>query len=88
MLCQEEVTNWLNQGTMCTITLPTVAEQKEMSVAVAEGVSINRPMVTTHILGLDDEELGQQMSGAMLEEMGHWVDYAVHGEEAVRNFQV
>ncbi|MCD6580485.1 MAG: cache domain-containing protein [Desulfuromusa sp.] len=78
----------LNQGTTFTITLPAVAEQKETSATVAEGVSItDSATVSVHILVLDDEELVQQISGAMLEEMGHRVDYAVHGEETVEKYR-
>lgn len=77
----------LNQGTTFTITLPVVAEQKETSAAVAEGVSMtDSAPVSARILLLDDEELVQQISGAMLEEMGHQVDYALRGEEAVERF--
>lgn len=79
----------LNQGTVFTITLPVEEEQTGKSVTVGEGVDISDSISTSaRILVLDDEELVQQMSGAMLKEMGHQVDFAVHGEEAVRKHQV
>lgn len=79
----------LNQGTTFTITLPVVAEQKEKSIPVAvEAVIADNVTVSARILLLDDEELVQQMSAAMLEEMGHRVDFASHGEEAVKKHRV
>ncbi len=79
----------LNRGAIFTIILPAVEEQKEQSVAAAEALSTtDRVMVPARLLVLDDEELVQQMIGSMLEEMGHQVDYAAHGEETVEKYRV
>jgi CheY-like chemotaxis protein len=78
----------LNRGTIFTITLPAVEEQKEVLVTVAADVAItDRDTASARILVLDDEDLILQVSGAMLEDMGHLVDYAVDGEEAVQKYR-
>ena len=78
----------LNRGTTFIITLPAAQEQKKLPDAVLEGESIVVSTETVaRILVLDDEELVRQMSGAMLEEMGHQVDYAAHGDEAVEKYR-
>ncbi|MDX2494576.1 MAG: cache domain-containing protein [Desulfuromusa sp.] len=82
-------TSELNRGTTFTIILPAVEEQKEQSVAVATDLLTTDSVAdSARILVLDDEELVQQMSGSMLEEMGHQVDHAVDGEEAVEKYRL
>ena len=77
----------LNQGTTFTLTLPAV-EEVEKILNAAQDTDLSADSTTgARILVLDDEVLVQQMSGAMLEEMGHQVDYAVHGEEAISKYQ-
>ena len=72
----------MNEGTLFTITLPATGESAPQSESDEEQQAASRG-VTAKILMLEDEELVQQMSGAMLQEMGHHVDYAAHGVEAV-----
>jgi CheY-like chemotaxis protein len=70
------------------IILPAVEEQKEGLATVTAGVEImDRDTASARILVLDDENLVQQMCGAMLVEMGHQVDYAIDGEEAVKKYR-
>jgi len=78
----------LNRGTIFMIILPAVEEQKEGLATVTAGVEImDRDTASARILVLDDENLVQQMCGAMLVEMGHQVDYAIDGEEAVKKYR-
>ncbi|MEA3543893.1 MAG: cache domain-containing protein [Thermodesulfobacteriota bacterium] len=77
----------LNRGTTFTMILPAVNEPVETPVSVPEDKKAI-DSTTAHILILDDEELLRHMSGAMLEEMGHRVDYAACGEEAVKKYQI
>jgi len=83
-----DVESGLNRGTTFTITLPAVEEQKEGIVSVAADVAItDSDTASARILVLDDEDLVLQMCGSMLEEMGHQVDYAIVGEEAVKKYR-
>ena len=78
----------LNQGTMFTITLPALEKQNEELVAVAADEEISDNVAdTARILVLDDEEMLLQMCGSMLEEMGHQVEYASDGEQAVKKYR-
>jgi two-component system, cell cycle sensor histidine kinase and response regulator CckA len=78
----------LNQGTIFTITLPALENQNEELIAVAADEEIEGNVTApARILVLDDEELVQQMCGAMLEEMGHQVEYAGDGEKAVKKYR-
>ncbi len=80
------VTSEVNRGALFTITLPAIEEQVAVSLASSEEGSTHGSAIA-RILLLDDEDLVQQISGAMLEEMGHQVDYADTGEEAVLKYQ-
>lgn len=75
-------TSELNSGTLFTITLPA-AENPVAKTETVEDSQVTSCSMAARILMLEDEELVQQMSGAMLEEMGHQVDYAAHGAEAI-----
>ena len=80
------VTSELNQGTTFTMTLPAIEGEIGPQISNSEEEIICGNTIA-RILLLDDEELIQQVSGAMLEEMGHQVDYAITGEEAVTKYQ-
>ena len=80
------VASVLNRGTIFTVTLPAIDEQIEGPVTRSEDEIVPGDS-TARILLLDDEELVQQMSGSMLEEMGHQVDFAATGEEAMMKYQ-
>ncbi len=83
-----EVSSELHRGTTFTITLPASTGEKKTSVAEPEVEVESGEHIAVKVLLLDDDELLQQMSGTMLEEMGHRVDYASHGEEAVEKYRV
>ncbi|MDX2479222.1 MAG: cache domain-containing protein, partial [Desulfuromusa sp.] len=76
------VASELNKGTTFTIILPAAEKQKATPVVALAEATRDCEVNSARILLLDDEELLLQMSGTMLEEMGHQVDYAMTGEEA------
>ncbi|MDA3903250.1 MAG: cache domain-containing protein [Desulfuromusa sp.] len=79
----------LNKGTTFTIILPAAEEQEDIPVvALVAEVTTDREKKSAHILVLDDEDLLLQISSAMLEEMGHRVDSAMAGEEAVTKYRM
>ncbi len=80
------VASELNRGTTFTMTLPALENSISVPAASSED-EISPEQISARILLLDDEPLLRQMSSAMLEEMGHQVDYAVTGEEAVMKYQ-
>jgi CheY-like chemotaxis protein len=82
-----EVSSELNRGTTFTILLPATTEDKKPRVDDPETEPVGENSIVARILVLDDEEMLQQMSGTMLEEMGHRVGYASHGEEAVDKYR-
>ena len=82
-----EVSSELNRGTTFTIILPATTEDKKPRVDDPETEPVGENNIVARILVLDDEEMLQQMSGTMLEEMGHQVGYASHGGEAVDKYR-
>ncbi|MCK4379192.1 MAG: response regulator, partial [Deltaproteobacteria bacterium] len=77
----------LNEGTNFTICLPVAEEEEKSTTEDLLAETDNTPLVAAHILILDDEELVREVIGAMLEELGHKVSYAVHGREAIKKYQ-
>ncbi len=80
------VTSELNHGTLFTITLPASTKDSEFSETAPEQTEKSRDS-GARILILEDEEMVQQMAAAMLVEMGHRVDVAGHGDEAIEMWQ-
>ncbi|MEA3240902.1 MAG: ATP-binding protein, partial [Pseudomonadota bacterium] len=77
----------LNQGTTFTIRLPA-ADKAAETIPEKPIAEINsEPVAAARILVLDDEEVVREVLGAMLEELGHQVDYAAHGREAVEKYR-
>ncbi|MCK4503245.1 MAG: response regulator, partial [Desulfuromonadales bacterium] len=77
----------LNRGTTFTIIIPAAVEQDGQVVVKADVESVNSSFVPVAVLLLEDEESLQQMTCAMLEEMGHRVDYADNGEVAIEKYR-
>jgi len=77
----------LNEGTTFIICLPVAAEEEKTTPEDSLAETYSTPAVAAHILILDDEELVREVIGAMLEELGHKVSYAVHGGEAIKKYQ-
>lgn len=81
------VASRLNQGTTFTIRLPAALEEEkidEKKSSVATSAGHDSP---ARILVMDDEEVVRDVVGAMLEMLGHQVEYAVDGQEAVSKYQ-
>jgi len=74
-------------GTAFTLYLP--AERASTGSEGHEFVDIRRPSdaVTCRILVVDDEEMIREVAGAMLGMLGHKVDFAKDGGEAVKKYK-
>jgi len=77
----------LNDGTAFTISLPAAEKEEKNIPENLLDKTDGTPAVAAHILVLDDEELVREVIGAMIEELGHKVSYAVHGGEAIKKYQ-
>ncbi|NIA20204.1 MAG: PAS domain S-box protein [Xanthomonadaceae bacterium] len=77
----------LNEGTTFIICLPVAEKEEKTTPEDSLAETYSTPVVAAHILILDDEELVREVIGAMLEELGHKVSYAVHGSEAIKKYQ-
>ncbi|MEA2108973.1 MAG: ATP-binding protein, partial [Pseudomonadota bacterium] len=77
----------LNQGTTFTIRLPA-ADKAAETIPEKPVAEINpKSVAAARILVLDDEEVVREILGDMLEELGHQVDHAAHGREAVEKYR-
>ncbi len=76
----------LGAGTMFTIYLPAVPKTSSTPEAAAANQEGNQPAPKTggRVLFMDDEEILQELVGAMLAHLGYEVACASHGQEAVR----
>ena len=77
-----------NQGTTFTITLPATKGYVGQPEEMVNQELRNNSHIVANILILEDDELVQQMNSAMLVEMGHQVDFANHGEEAIEKYRL
>ncbi len=71
-------------GTTFTIHLPASGTTP---AAATEHTTETNQMVTGKILVMDDEEVVRETCGEMLIVMGHTVDYAANGQEALDKYQ-
>jgi PAS domain S-box-containing protein len=81
------VASQLNQGTIFTILLPAVEKEKKVTEKPAVGTPVTA-VSSARILTLDDEEVVQEVLGAMLEKLGHKVTYTVDGLETIAEYRV
>ena len=77
----------INEGTQFTVLLPASDETEASLAAQAVDAKEIAAMASAHILVLDDEEVVREALGGMLETMGHQVEFAIDGEEAVFKYQ-
>ncbi len=70
------------------IKIDTTVTEKALKESVIEPVFSGHVLVPAHILILDDEEMILEITGIMLERMGHKVSYAVDGREAVEKYRI
>jgi len=81
------VDSQLDQGTIFTIHLPAAEETEETIVGTPLDKTGTTSVASVHILVLDDEEMIRKVTGAMLEEMGYKVSFAVDGQEAIAKYR-
>ena len=78
----------LNQGTRFTITLPALQSFEKLVEDDSEhSSSSSHADPVLKILILDDEELIREVCAGMLKHLGHQVDCAIHGEEALELYK-
>jgi CheY-like chemotaxis protein len=71
-------------GTTFTIHLPA---SETAPATTTEHISEIRQTISGRILIMDDEEVVRETCGEMLTVMGHTVDYAANGQEALDKYQ-
>ena len=71
-------------GTTFTILLPASGTEP---AAETEQITETKQIITGKILIMDDEEVVRETCGEMLMVMGHTVDYAANGQEALDKYQ-
>ena len=77
----------INEGTQFIILLPASDETAASLAAQAVDAKEIAAMASAYILVLDDEKVVREALGGMLEMMGHRVEFAVDGEEAIFKYQ-
>lgn len=77
----------LNEGTSFTIHLPATEGIEESFIDDALAEENPEDLPTAHILVLDDEAVVREALGGMLTLMGHQVEFAVDGKEALFKYQ-
>ncbi len=81
-----DVKSEVGKGTTFSIYLPAVtAEQQAEPVRPAKEAESGR---TAKLLLMDDEQVILDVAGEMIKELGHEVEFAAHGEEAIEKYRV
>ena len=75
------------RGTTFTIYLPAAAEDAEETTGKLSEDTPAATASSARILVMDDEEAVREVIGTMLEELGHTVDFASEGQEAVEKYR-
>jgi PAS domain S-box-containing protein len=75
------------RGTTFTIYLPAAAENAEETTGKLSEDTPAATASSARILVMDDEEAVREVIGTMLEELGHTVDFASEGQEAVEKYR-
>ena len=78
-----DVKSELGKGSTFLVYLPAIKAEQEMGVAVAAKTEAVRK---GRILLMDDEELVRTIVGIMIGTLGHEVEFAENGEEAVAKY--
>lgn len=71
------------RGTTFTVYLPAIESKKEVPPAVAAA----RVARKGNVLVMDDEEVVRTIAGEMIKALGHAVDFAKNGEEAIAKYR-
>jgi CheY-like chemotaxis protein len=72
------------KGTTFIIYLPATAAAKREERARPAAAASGR---TGRVLVMDDEQVVRDVAGALISELGHRVEFALHGEEAIEKYQ-
>ncbi len=72
------------EGSAFTIYLPAIVGRGRLAAAV---VPASSPQRAARILVMDDEEIIRTLSRELINALGHEVDVAKHGEEALEKYQ-
>ncbi|MCB8978145.1 MAG: response regulator [Ardenticatenaceae bacterium] len=81
------VSSHVNQGTEFSIYLPAAVVDTSFAMKEEHYYGDTAPLKTARILVLDDEAAVREVLGAALEQIGHRVEFAVEGQEAVTKYQ-
>ncbi len=73
----------LGKGTVFTIYLPATDAQAVQAVVSLASTTVRKG----RILVMDDEQVVREIAGELIRELGHEVDFAEHGEEALDKYQ-
>jgi len=79
-----EVSSTKDKGSTFSIYIPALAEQKEDPVMPATAATAMR---TGRVLLMDDEQVVREVAGELIKALGHEVEFAAHGDEAVDKFK-
>jgi two-component system cell cycle sensor histidine kinase/response regulator CckA len=79
-----EVRSEMGKGSTFLVWLPAVEAVKEMADSVAVTGSAIRK---ARILLMDDEEIVRNIAGEMIRSLGHEVEFAINGEEAITKYK-
>ncbi len=80
-----DVKSELTKGSTFTIYLPAVAEKDKATVPKLTPTVVRvRPC---KVLLMDDEQVIRDVGGEIIRELGHEVEFAVHGEDAVKKYR-
>jgi len=79
-----DVKSKLGEGTTFFVYLPATEALETSAVTVAEDV---RALRKGRILLMDDEDIVRNIAGVMIRSLGHEVELAINGEEAVAKYR-
>lgn len=81
------VDSQIDKGTRFTIYLPAAVAGASFAIGKRFDKRNTGPLSSARILILDDEEAVREVIGAMLQQLGHGVEFAIEGQEAITKYQ-
>lgn len=81
------VDSQIDLGTRFTIYLPAAVASTSFAMGKRFDSKNTGPLSSAYILVLDDEEAVREVIGAMLQQLGHQVEFAIEGQEAILKYQ-
>jgi CheY-like chemotaxis protein len=76
----------LDLGTTFTFYLPASADRVEATATSDDDKKVEDYSGTGRVLVMDDEEIIRDVAGEILDHLGFDVDFALHGEEALKKY--